>query len=144
MTALARDEQREIIGHPHALDTIKAKADQVFFKGSGILVGTDGYAYVATTVTGRRSVGVAAYPCDTTGLDDGEASVVVQPGCVGWFDNSASSDEIAEDDKFKTVYWVDDATLALTDGGSTRTAAGAVFDVDADGKVALTFTEYKL
>ena len=53
----------------------------------------------------------------------------------GWFKfaKSAGADEIARDDIGKDCYVVDDETVALTDGGATRSKAGKVRDVDSDG-----------
>ncbi|WP_336801991.1 hypothetical protein [Kaistia sp. MMO-174] len=49
------------------------------------------------------------------------------------FDNSAAADAIAATEIGKTAYIVDDHTVAKTDGTGTRSAAGTVFDVDAQG-----------
>ena len=44
--------------------------------------------------------------------------------------NSSSADLIEGDDIGKTAYIVDDETVALTDGSSSRSAAGTIYDVD--------------
>jgi hypothetical protein len=49
------------------------------------------------------------------------------------FANSAAADQLARADIGSTCYIVDNATVAKTNGGGTRSAAGRVFDVDADG-----------
>lgn len=47
--------------------------------------------------------------------------------------NSAGADEIVVADIGKDCFIVDDATVAKTDGGGTRSRAGKVAGVDADG-----------
>ena len=49
------------------------------------------------------------------------------------FDNSAAADLIALDDIGKVCYIVDDQTVALTNGGATRSIAGRIEDVDSSG-----------
>lgn len=55
--------------------------------------------------------------------------------------NSAAADLIAADDIGKDCFIVDDQTVALTNGTGTRSRAGEVYGVDADGGVwvAITF-----
>jgi hypothetical protein len=56
------------------------------------------------------------------------------------YDNSGGGDAIAADDVGKDCFIVDDQTVALTDGTGTRSRAGEIYDVDADGVwVAFTF-----
>lgn len=49
------------------------------------------------------------------------------------FANSAAADEIANNDVGADCYAVDDNTVALTNGGATRSKAGKIIRVDADG-----------
>ena len=49
------------------------------------------------------------------------------------FANSAAADEISAADIGNDCYIVDDQTVAGTNGGSTRSVAGKVFDVDSQG-----------
>ena len=49
------------------------------------------------------------------------------------FANSAATDAITLADIGKDCFIVDDQTVAKTDGSGTRSRAGRVFDVDADG-----------
>lgn len=82
----------------------------------------------ATTL---RGVGVFAETV-TNGSTAGAVSVKVRRG-VFRFGNSASGDLIARKDIGANCYIVDDQTVALTDGSSTRSVAGVIRDVDADG-----------
>lgn len=116
-----------------------AAANQQFWAGGTIVVKSDGFAYVGVTGTGQKIPGVCAFDLDTTGLADGAAQVKLTGGTIGVFENSAAADLIAEDDVGKRCYLVDDETVALTDGGGTRSDAGMIFDVDADGRVTVQF-----
>ena len=59
------------------------------------------------------------------------------------FANSASGDLIARADIGNDCYIVDDQTVAKTNGSSTRSIAGKVYDVDADGNTAAKVWEWK-
>ena len=52
---------------------------------------------------------------------------------IARFENSASADLIADSDRGKLCYVVDDQTVALTDGGGARPVAGKIHSVDASG-----------
>jgi len=56
----------------------------------------------------------------------------VRPG-VFKFANSANGDLIAQANVCADCYIVDDNTVALTDGGGTRSRAGKIVGVDSDG-----------
>lgn len=56
------------------------------------------------------------------------------------YGNSAAADLIAADDIGKDCYIVDDQTVALTNGTSTRSKAGKIYDVDSDGGVWVEIT----
>ena len=131
--ALSADVGRVNYGSNIPLMTWKAAANQVFYNGAIVCKKTDGFAYVGDEYTGAQTLGVAAFALDTTGDTNGDHDVIVQPGTFGDFSNSASSDAIAEDDRGKQCYVVDDDTVALTDGGATRSAAGMVYDIADDG-----------
>jgi hypothetical protein len=49
------------------------------------------------------------------------------------FDNSAAGDLIAQAQVGDNCYVVNDHTVAKTDGGSTRSVAGKIIDVDTAG-----------
>jgi hypothetical protein len=59
------------------------------------------------------------------------------------FANSASTDEIVDDDIGKLCYIVDDQTVAKTNGANTRSVAGIVVGLDANG-VHVLFSEEAL
>lgn len=85
-----------------------------------------GAAKPGKVATGLIALGVAQNTAEI-----GER-VRVRAGC--WrFDNSTSTDLIAATEIGKTVYLIDDHTVAKTDGSAARSAAGTCFDVDAQG-----------
>lgn len=136
--ALTQSTSREIL-NLSPLNPWKAAANQIFFAGGVIVVKSDGFAYVGVTATGLKIPGVCAFDLNTTGLLDGAVDVMLTGGTMGDFENSASADLIAEDDKGKRCYLVDDETMALTDGGTTRSDAGMIFDVTPEGRVVVQF-----
>lgn len=91
-----------------------------------------GNAVPGATATGRPTVGVAREAVDNSAGAAGEKSVKVRRGTYR-FNNSAAGDAITAADIGSTCYVVDDQTVAKTDGTSTRSAAGEVFDVDDQG-----------
>ncbi len=134
--ALAANTGRTNYGSDVPCGTWKAAATQVFYEGSMILVKSDGYAYVGVAYAAASAgfvLGYAMYALDTTGIASGAADVVYKPGTHGNFTNSAAADAIAEDDKGKTCYLVDDDVVALTDNSAARTAAGKILDLADDG-----------
>lgn len=131
--ALASDVSRVNYGSCLPQDTWLAAPTQVFFQGSIILVKADGLAYVGGAYAASSAgfvLGVASFPLDSTGSST--SSVIVQPGTFGNFTNSASADAIAEDDRGKVCYLVDDDTVALTDNGGARTVAGRIHSLADD------------
>lgn len=132
MTALtqARDTQRR----RGQQASFPLAANAVIYAGAMVAIGTGtGYADAATTATTWAVVGSARESVDNTGGANGALQVPVDR--EGWFRyaNSAAADAIALDDVGKVCYAVDDQTVALTDGGGTRSAAGRIRDVDAQG-----------
>lgn len=67
----------------------------------------------------------------TTGSSN--TTVVESETGIFRYNNSTSTDAIAADDIGKACYMVDDQTVALTDGSSTRSKAGTIYDVDSTG-----------
>lgn len=82
----------------------------------------------AITVVGRALESV-----DNTSGSAGDLSCDVEANIVLAYANSAGADEITAVEIGKICFIVDDQTLAKTDGGATRRAAGYVRQVDSDG-----------
>lgn len=98
----------------------------------GIAVLNGAVVQPGTTATGRRAVGVFEARADNTGGSAGAIRAKVRRGTFR-FKNSASADEITLADVGNQCFIVDDETVAKTNGSSTRSAAGTVRDVDAQG-----------
>lgn len=136
MTALAQNTGRTNYGSHLPPRTWEAADDQVFKQGSIVLIKSDGLAYVGVAYAAASNgfvPGVAACELDTTIPANQGKSVIIEPGIWGDFDNSAAADAIAEDDRGKLCYLVDDNTVALTDNSGARTLAGRIEEIADDG-----------
>lgn len=102
------------------------------FAGTIAVLNATGFAQPATTATGLTALGVFDHYQDNTSGADGAQSVEIVRGYFH-FANSAGADEIAVTDIGKACYLVDDQTVALTHATNTRSKAGIVDDVDANG-----------
>lgn len=89
-----------------------------------------GYAAPGATATGLIAVGRAEE--SAAAVSAGDAKVRVCRG-VFKYANSAAADQIAQADVGADCYIVDDATVAKTNGTNTRSRAGQIVAVDADG-----------
>jgi hypothetical protein len=107
-------------------------ATALCYAGAIAVMNATGYAEPGSTDTGLVALGVFAEQVDNSAGADGDLTVEIERGYFR-FANSAGGDEIAADDIGKTCYIVDDQTVALTDGTSTRSAAGKIDGVDAQG-----------
>lgn len=108
-----------------------------------VLVNTAAVIYAGTLVTllasggnavpaGTALAGIAVGVAEDTVTGDGTARVTVTRDCFQ-FANSASGDLITAADIGNTCYIVDNQTVAKTDNGAARKAAGKIIDVDATG-----------
>jgi len=107
-------------------------ADTTIYAGALVARNAAGDLIEGGTATGLVGVGIAEREADNAGGAAGDATVVVIPG-IARMENSAAADLIAADDIGKLCYIVDDQTVALTNGTSTRSAAGLIVGVDAVG-----------
>lgn len=108
-----------------------AAAVQIF-QGALVAVNATGFLVPMTTATALRGVGRAEEGFDNRNGNAGAATINVGAEIFPW-ENSTGGDAIARKDIGKTAYGIDDQTVALTDGGGTRSVAGTVFDVDEYG-----------
>ena len=91
-----------------------------------------GYATPGATATTLKALGRFEETVDNASGADGAVTVPIKKG-VFRFANSAAADEITAADIGNDCYIVDDQTVAKTDGTATRSIAGKVYDVDAQG-----------
>lgn len=90
-----------------------------------------GYLVPASTSTTLTARGVAQASVDNSAGADGDQTVDSDRG-VHHFGNEGT-DPVARTDIGSNCYLVDDQTVAKTDGTGTRSIAGKVIDVDANG-----------
>lgn len=99
--------------------------------GSIVCVNSSGNAVPGSTSTTLKAAGVAKGGKRNPGAAGAErVEVEKDVFCLG---NSASTDAITLADIGTDCYIVDDQTVAKTSATNTRSVAGKVFDVDADG-----------
>ena len=105
-------------------------ATQPIYAGALLMRNAAGHLIKGATATGSFGVGRAEAPSVST-----TAGVTPQTYREGVFQyaNSAAGDLIATADIGTVCYIVDDQTVAKTSGTNTRSPAGTVVDVDANG-----------
>jgi hypothetical protein len=130
MTALAADRntpRRANIdfGFPVAAST-------KLYAGSLVCLNSSGYLTKGAASTTLKTVGVLQETADNSAGANGAITGKVRRGMFR-FANSASTDLIALTEVGASCYVVDDQTVAKTNGSSSRSVAGTIRDVDADG-----------
>ncbi len=129
MGALTRD--RATVERSGNTITLPAAAGKKFFAGALAARDASGNATPGATATNLRGVGrVEAYVDNSNGVA-GSEGVDIRKG-IFKYANSAD-DTITAADIDNDCYMVDDQTVAKTSGTNTRSVAGTVFDVEADG-----------
>lgn len=91
-----------------------------------------GYAVAGATATTLKCIGRFSDQFDNSLGGNGDLNAEVERG-VFRYGNSADADEITIADVGQVAYLVDDETVAKTSGGSTRSRAGFIVDVDSVG-----------
>lgn len=102
------------------------------FQGALVALTATGFATPGAAAADLTADGLALANADNSGGADGAVTVELEKG-VFRFDNSAAADEITIADIGGNAFIVDDQTVAKTDGGATRSIAGTIVDVDAQG-----------
>ncbi len=126
LTAARNTPERagNVLGYP-------VKAAVKPFQG-GIAVLSGGYAAPGTVATGLIAIGRFEESVDNSAGAAGAVSVQVKRGTFK-FANSAAGDLIAQADVGADCYIADDQTVAKTSATNTRSIAGKIVAVDADG-----------
>ncbi len=130
MTALVDDRNT-----PQAVGDMREgglEANQVIFQGALVAINATGMIVKGATAVGLTGIGRAEERANSTGAAAGEVILRWRPG-IFRFANSGGGDLITAADAGKLCYIVDDQTVAKTDGTGTRSRAGAVAWVDAQG-----------
>lgn len=100
--------------------------------GSIACINASGFLTKGAVATTLKTIGVVQETTDNTAGADGAIRCKVLRGCFR-VANSSAGDLIAIADVNAQCFIVDDQTVAKTNGGSTRSVAGIIRNVDADG-----------
>ena len=103
-------------------------ASSTIFAGSLVAVNGDGFAVPGSTATGLTAAG-RAEEAKTNGVTAGAEIVRVRRGTFKFANLEA--DPVTK--LLTTCYIADDQTVAATSGTNTRSVAGKVLAIDADG-----------
>jgi hypothetical protein len=106
-------------------------ASAVIFKGGLVALNAAGFLVPGAAATTLKADGVAQATVTGSAVN-GEVTVDVERG-VFRFANSAAGDAITRADIGNDCFIVDDDQVAKTNGSSTRSVAGRIEDVDAQG-----------
>lgn len=136
MALAAVRDTNQLQGYPIPASLELKLAAVKVWQGSLVMVDA-GYLKPGAAATGKFAAGMACATVDNSAGAAGDKSVEVKPGVFRWA-NSASGDLIAQADVGKQCYIVDDQTVALTNGSSTRSVAGLIVGVDSIGVWVLT------
>lgn len=107
-------------------------ASTLIYAGALLMRNAAGYVVEGQAATGLVGIGRAEERVDNSGGANGGATVRYRPG-VFRFANSAGGDEITIAEIGDLAWAVDDQTVAATDGSASRSPAGVIEDVDAQG-----------
>lgn len=107
-------------------------ASTLIYAGAIVCINASSLATKGAVSTALKCVGVAQATADNSAGAASAMRVKVRRGCF-LFANSASADAIALADVGADCYIVDDQTVAKTNGSASRSVAGKIRDVDADG-----------
>lgn len=130
MTALAADRNTARIAGDDRSGSVAAST--LVYAGAILMRNATGYLIEGQTATGLVGIGRAEERVDNSAGADGDLSVAYRKG-IFHFANSAAADLITFADIGDICFVVDDQTVAKTDGSSTRSKAGYIEDVDANG-----------
>ncbi|PKP93188.1 MAG: hypothetical protein CVT77_06555 [Alphaproteobacteria bacterium HGW-Alphaproteobacteria-16] len=129
MTATTTDRNT---GRRDGVQYVRKLAAAKVLAGTIACLNAAGYAVGGSTATTLVADGVFFETVDNSGGAAGDKSARVEKG-VFHFLNSASTDAITIAEVGDDCYIVDNQTVAKTDGTSTRSKAGKIVDVDAQG-----------
>ncbi len=129
MTALTAE--RDTKQRSGAVFSRGVAANAVIFKGGMVALNATGFLVPFSAATTLKADGVAQQTVTGTAVN-GEVLCEVERG-VFRFANSTAGDAITRADIGLDCFGVDDDQVAKTNGGSTRSIAGRIEDVDAQG-----------
>lgn len=127
----ALGEDRNTPARDGAVISMRAGAGVKIYAGSLVARNATGYLVPGAVATTLLGMGRAEAQVDNTVGADGDVSVAVRKGVFRFANEGTDLVSIA--DIGSDCFIVDDQTVAKTNGVGTRSVAGKVFDVDADG-----------
>lgn len=130
MTALTADRNTPRLEGSDKVMLMAAAAK--IFAGAIVMRNATGFATKGATAVGSHGAGMALERVDNSAGSAGDLPITVREGVFS-FANSAAADEIVDDDIGKLCYVVDDQTVAKTHGANTRSIAGIIAGLDAQG-----------
>ncbi len=130
MTALT--DARNTLVTEAVLRALPVAAGAIIYPGAQVVLNSAGFLEPGSSAVGKTAVGRAEEYASNVGGVDGACTVLVRRGTFAWV-NSTGADAITEANVGALCYVVDDQTVAATNGGNTRSIAGVVWRVDADG-----------
>lgn len=130
MSALTKG--RNTLERSGDISEVPVKGATKIFQGSLVAIDANGFAVPMATATTLVGLGRAEKAADNSAGADGDINVRVGRG-IYQFGNSASTDQITRSQIGSNCYGVDDQTVAKTNGTNTRSVAGKIHDVDANG-----------
>ena len=134
MTALAAE--RNTIMKDGELIPVKMAAGAKIYAGGMVVANATGYGAPGSTALNLTYLGRAEETVDNAGGADGDKTVLVRRGKAFLWSNF-SGDLVTQASLGKSCFIVDDQTVALTNGTSTRSAAGTVLEVTSEGVLVL-------
>ena len=132
MVALTQDRNTERFEGD--LQSGPVAAGRLIFAGAIVMRTSDGHLTEGQTAVGLVGVGRAEQRVNNADGANGDVDLIFRPG-IYRFLNSAGADEIVQSDIGSLAYVVDDQTVAKTDGGASRSPAGFIVSVGAQGVV---------
>lgn len=114
------------------LIAVPVAANAKIFAGALVVANSTGFAAPGSVATTLTYLGRAEEYVDNTGGANGDKTVNIRRRKAFKFKNHGA-DLIVQADLGKVCYIVDDETVAKTNGGATRSAAGTVVGIEADG-----------
>lgn len=111
--------------------SIGVAAAKKIYAGALVALDASGYATPGAVATTLKGLGRAEEMADNTTGANGAKVVSVAKGVFRFANHG--TDTVTAAHIGSSCYIVDDETVASTNGTGTRSVAGTVFDVDADG-----------
>lgn len=106
-------------------------ANAVLYVGALAVISATGFLQPGTTAVGLKAAGAVTEFTSNAGGANGAKKGKIKPG-IFKFDNLAA-DLVVAADVGNDCFIADDQTVAKTNGGATRSVAGKVIDLDANG-----------